>query len=119
MKQTKVWGTTTKLFERNETSTHLIEIEAGGYCSKHMHVSRYNEFFVLHGMLEVIVWREDSALKDTTIISDGERTIVEPGVYHQFRCMTPTTAIEFYWADDGEECLDDDIQRETFGGKSE
>jgi len=117
MKQTKVWGTTTKLFECNDTSTHLIEVEPGGYCSKHKHEYRYNQFYVQHGMIEIIVWREDSQLKDVTILSDGETTVVPPGVYHQFRCMTATVALEFYWSDDGNPCLDSDIDRETFGGK--
>ena len=117
MKQSKIWGTTTKLFEHNDTSTHMIEVDAGGYCSKHLHEYRYNEFFVQHGMMEVIVWREDSGLKDITILSDGEKTIVPPCVYHQFRCMTPTVAMEFYWTEGGNPCEDNDIHRETCGGK--
>jgi len=117
-KASKVWGTTTKLFEANNTSTHLIEVEAGGYCSEHLHEHRHNEFFVKHGMIEIIVWREDSGLKDVTILSDGESTVVPPGVYHMFRCMAPTIALEFYYTDSDNPCLDSDIVRKTCGGKS-
>jgi len=112
MKYNKIWGTTSPIFCLNNVEVHRIEINTGGYCSKHIHKHKYNMFFVESGKLEVKQWQADSELIDRTILSTGEQTIVSPGVPHQFHALENTIAYELYWVSlEGE-----DIIRETHGG---
>jgi len=110
----KVWGNTTKLFDKNNVEMHRIEVEAGGFCSKHNHQSKYNLFFVEEGELKIYIYREyaGKVLEDITTLKTGDTTYVEPGVPHMFRATEHTIAFEIYWV-----TLDvNDIVRETVGG---
>ena len=112
MKQGKVWGKTELItLIPGVLEFHRIEIASGGTCSKHLHQSKTNGFFVESGVLEIRVWQNDYKLVDKTILHPGEYTSVPPGVYHQFVALKPTVAFELYYA----ELKSDDIKRETVG----
>lgn len=112
MKAGKVWGKTEALFARNNVEVHRIEVEKGGYCSKHKHANKWNMFFVESGELEVIVWK-GGEVHDSTILQAGDNTAVPPGEFHQFKAVTDVIAYEMYWV----ELNANDIVRETVGGK--
>jgi quercetin dioxygenase-like cupin family protein len=112
MKAGKIWGKTEALFGHNNVEIHRIEIDAGGYCSKHYHKNKWNMFFVESGELEVIVWNGD--VQDSTILNAGESSAVPPGDFHQFRAVTDVIAFEVYWT----QLNANDIVRETVGGRS-
>ena len=112
MKAGKIWGKTEALFSRNNVEIHRIEIEKGGYCSKHKHEHKWNMFYVESGELEVIVWKDGGA-HDSTVLISGDNNAVPPGEFHQFRAITDVIAYEVYWTELGA----DDIVRETIGGK--
>jgi len=42
MKSGKIWGTTERIEANGVFEFHRIEIEAGGYCSKHLHKHKWN-----------------------------------------------------------------------------
>jgi mannose-6-phosphate isomerase-like protein (cupin superfamily) len=112
MKSGKAWGVTRELITRNGVGVHHIEIDAGGYCSKHRHVHKCNLFYVVHGQLEVEVWKSDYPLVDRTLLSANEQMVVAPGEYHRFRAISPVQALEIYWTE-----LDEaDIERDECGG---
>jgi mannose-6-phosphate isomerase-like protein (cupin superfamily) len=113
MKAGKIWGKTEALFNQNNVELHRIEVERGGYCSKHKHEHKWNMFFVESGELEVIVWT-GGGVHDSTLLIQGDNTAVPPGVFHQFRAITDVVAYEIYWTD----LSADDIVRETVGGKA-
>jgi len=113
----KVWGNTAKLFSLNNVEIHRIEVEKGGYCSKHSHKSKYNLFYVEDGELEIYIYRTDAgeAIRDETVLGAGGSTYVEPGVPHMFKANQRTIAFEIYWVE-----LDErDIRRENVGGKAD
>ena len=113
--QGKVWGTTRSLFCHNNVECHLIDFKKGGYCSQHVHRSKYNRFVVLRGVLQVLQWaNSNSDVPDVTILSGGDVCDVAPGIMHCFEAESDGEAIEIYWSD-----LDpDDIDRcGTCGGK--
>lgn len=112
MKAGKVWGKTEAIFARNNVEIHRIEVEKGGYCSKHRHDHKWNMFFVESGELEVVVWKGDDS-HDSTLLLSGDNTAVPPGESHQFRAVTDVIAYEVYWT----ELNTNDIVRETIGGK--
>ena len=108
----KVWGKTENVFTNHNFEFHRIEVNAGGYCSKHKHVHKYNGFFVESGKLVVSVWKSGYDLVDKTEISAGQFHVVPPGEFHVFEALEDTVAFELYWA----EFDSNDIVRENHGG---
>ena len=111
----KVWGNTKDIFSKNNVEVHRIFGKKNGYCSKHRHEHKYNLFFVERGSIKVSIWKE-YGLVDETILEDQEKTVVDPGQYHQFEILIDdTVAFEIYWVE-----LDSkDIEREDVGGLKE
>ena len=111
IKEGKVWGQTIPLLQSPAVEIHRINIELGGYCSKHAHQSKYNAFYVLSGELEIKRWK-DYKLVDSTWLKKYDWSIVPPGEYHQFMAHQKTEALELYWT----ELNHNDIMRENVGG---
>lgn len=112
MIKSKIWGTTEKIFDKNNVELDRIHIKKGGYCSKHYHKTKYNLFYVENGVLEIKVQENDSKITNSTILYTGQSTIIEPGKLHIFIAIEETVAYEFYWTELDQE----DIVRQTFGG---
>lgn len=112
MKHGKVWGSTEEIFSNGITSTHLIKIRKGGYCSEHRHERKTNKFHVILGELEISIW-EDRDTVDKTVIEAGQSTTVPFGVWHQFRALTDVLCLEVYEV----KFSGEDITRRTQGGK--
>lgn len=115
MIQGKVWGSTRKLFARNNVEIHRIEAKQWRTCSKHRHAHKVNVFFVERGLLAVDVWKKDYPLVDRTLLGPGESTAVKAGEYHRFVAYEDTVAFEIYYV----ELDENDIERETCGGAVE
>jgi quercetin dioxygenase-like cupin family protein len=111
IKEGKVWGQTMPIITNPSVEVHHINVELGGYCSKHAHQSKYNAFYVLSGELEIKRWK-DYKLVDSTWLKKYDWSIVPPGEYHQFMAHQKTEALELYWT----ELNHNDIMRENVGG---
>ena len=108
----KVWGITSKIFDKNNVEIHRIVGKAARYCSKHKHDHKFNMFFVEKGEVNIRIWKNDYDLVDTTILKESQSCIVPPGEYHQFEITKDSIAYEIYWVE-----LDTkDIVRENVGG---
>ncbi len=106
----KVWGRTIELFHNNTTSTHYLEIKAGGYCSEHKHAQKANIFFIIEGKLEITEWPD--APEHITILKPGDVYAVPTDIWHRFRAIIDVKCIEIYnYMYDGK-----DIKRRTVGG---
>ena len=111
----KVWGNTQLIFRNNNFEIHRIEVNKGGFCSKHKHNHKSNGFFMESGELEIQVWKMDYNLCDKTLLKPKQFSIVKPGEFHMFLALTDVIAYEIYWVD-----LDpSDIVREICGGVKE
>lgn len=110
--QGKIWGKTELLFNKNNVEVHRITGKLGGYCSKHLHESKFNMFFVEKGRLKIKTWM-DYDLVDETTLEEDQQCIISPKVPHMFEVLEDDTiAFEIYWVE-----LDSkDIQRENVGG---
>lgn len=108
----KVWGATRHILTRNGVSVHHIEIDAGGYCSKHAHVHKVNGFYCIGGEVEIICW-QPSGMVDTTVLQSGDWHEVQPGIVHQFKTARGAAVLEIYWT----ELEDGDIIRQSRGGR--
>ncbi|SVE31729.1 uncharacterized protein METZ01_LOCUS484583, partial [marine metagenome] len=49
--QGKVWGNTREIFLNHNFEIHRIEVDKGGFCSKHKHKNKINAFFIEKGKL--------------------------------------------------------------------
>lgn len=114
MKAGKVWGFTEALFDKNNVEINKIKINAGGYCSKHLHLHKHNIFYILQGELEIEVWKKDYELLDITHLRAGQSTDVSPGEYHRFKAKLDCIALEIYYT----ELSSEDIERDICGGKN-
>ena len=122
MRQGKNWGYTTEFFRNAMVSAHHLEIKEGGYCSEHKHKHKYNLFYVITGVLELTIWRDEERVdknfnpvsdgKDVTIIEAGQSTAISPGFYHKFKGLTKCDCIEIYQV----LLIEPDIERRTMGG---
>lgn len=97
MKHGKVWGETEELIDGPMCSVHRLKIKKGSRCSMHRHAHKSNWFFVISGMLRIVVEKNDYDLTDTTELRAGEFTSVPPGEYHRFEAVTDVDALEGYF----------------------
>ena len=47
--QGKVWGKTQEIFKNSNFELHRIEVNKGGFCSKHKHIHKINAFYIEKG----------------------------------------------------------------------
>jgi mannose-6-phosphate isomerase-like protein (cupin superfamily) len=118
MKYSKIWGLTKSLLDNPNFELHRIDIKKGGYCSKHYHKNKHNYFYVVSGILQIDVFREDSDKKivDSTILGPDESTSVPPTCIHKFIALEDTIAFELYWTTNQTYLEKDDIVRFDQGG---
>lgn len=114
-RQGKAWGQTSLLYRAPHLQVHLLEIDAGGFCSEHRHTRKVNTFHIIRGRLEVRIWPSSLAQPDTTELEAGESMTIPVGVYHQFKAIENTTCLEIYEAAE----IDEDIERRTTGGRQD
>lgn len=100
-KEGKIWGLNYPVFNKNNVEVHLLRIKKGGFCSKHLHKFKYNQFIVLEGKLQVIAWKETEKgeIEDVTTLEKGQELTIAPNEYHRFRAMEETLALECYWVE--------------------
>lgn len=108
----KIWGSTSEIFRAPHLQIHLLDIEKGGYCSEHRHAQKTNEFIVLIGCLEILTWPTEGGNPDRTVLRSDEQTRIPAGVWHQFRAIEKSLALELYEPAP----VDQDIERRTHGG---
>lgn len=114
MKSGKSWGETIALLSVPGVEVHRIEIEAGGYCSRHCHRTKFNAFIVESGRLEVKVWKEGGLIDKTELFAQ-DVMVVPPGEDHQFfnpDLLSTTSVYEVYWS----QMCPHDIVRKSQGG---
>ena len=96
-KQEKSWGTSEELHRDAARRVCVIDVQAGGRCSLHLHRFMTNIFVVTNGELHVTVWDED-ATHTVRRLTAGDSLIVAAGQPHQFVAQTDVTAYEVYHA---------------------
>lgn len=102
------WGERIRTFEWDGGIVTILSLEPNQRCSWHKHVTAYNQFYVISGVLGV---KTDKGY--TTKLNPGQSFTVEPGVYHEFQTYEEHAVIEeiaFVTYDVN------DIQRESLGG---
>ena len=55
----KPWGTSERLVDDGSVQLERIQIVSGGYSSIHVHVEKWNQFWVAYGALVVVVFDQN------------------------------------------------------------
>ena len=110
----KVWGDTSVLIQTPLVELHKINIKSGYRCSEHKHEHKWNGFYVISGVLEIHVAKNNYDLTDITTLRAGDFTTVRPGEFHWFNCVEDCVALELYYP----EAISEDIVRRSVGGKA-
>lgn len=112
----KPWGKSHCVFNNGLFESHVIYVSKGGFCSQHYHEHKYNRFYVISGMLNVIEYlnKDDTTkvLENTITLEAMDFYDIKPGVLHKFHAITDVVACEIYWPFHSNE----DIIRKTTGG---
>lgn len=113
----KVWGRTRCLVSSEFYSAHLLDTNAGCYCSAHFHRERANRFICVSGRIAVVEWMPSGTVR--TVLSADMTYDVPSLVLHQFQVLESGLVVEEYWPDRGGTVRDDDIVRLSTGGTLE
>ena len=106
----KVWGNSRCIFKSDTSTTHLVNIKRGGYCSEHCHAKMTNRFVILSGKINVTVYRNNIPINN--LLTESEIFDVSPDIYHRFEALEDSVIIEIY-----EDKIDkNDIIRRTESG---
>ena len=108
----KVWGHSDRIEWNPFMSFHRAAVNAGYRCSKHLHVNKWNGFFVESGSLNIVVYDEND-MQTVTGLEAGQYLSVPPGVKHRFESIEDTVLFEIYWPAEQVE----DIVRDDEGGR--
>lgn len=117
MKEEKNWGITRRVYQGPVNELYHLSVKRGGFCSEHRH-NKYNLFYVLSGLLEISIWRNEDGeeeLIDVTKLGPEEVSAVPPGFWHKFRALEATECMELYYTI----LQTEDIDRRTKGGVEE
>lgn len=117
--EAKVWGAARHVFASPHAAVSILDTQAGGYCSRHLHSQRVNRFIVQTGSIDVVEYDlsgEDEVYRLT--LGPGDVHDVEANVIHRFEVNEPGLVIEVYYpADERCKVSHDDIVRLDIGGK--
>lgn len=113
-KNIKVWGHTQTILLTEDVHIAIANLNKGGYSSIHSHTDTWNRFFVISGLLEIKVFRNEQ--EEITQLRPGEALDIEPLLEHQMAALEDTQIIEMYWAENGAVVDPKDIVRRTNGG---
>jgi len=111
--QTKVWGRTRQLFHAPFGSVHELELEAGGYCSAHLHRDRINVFRLIEGDVRVVYL--DGLHIRPYELHPGNVCEIPINIGHQLQVFAPEKMIKIYHPKNGKTVRVDDSRRDTVG----
>ena len=112
MKIGKVWGETKPWLVTPLVEIHRVSAKKDSWSSKHYHEHKWNAFYVISGILEITVFKDEYELEDVTELGPDEMTTVKPGEWHLFRAVEDCKFLEIYYL----EPLKEDIIRDGVGG---
>lgn len=100
------WGRWTRLYMDDQVELRRLEVEEGGYCTRHYHREQANVLFVVRGMLRVMFFGNDPDQMPKApgtwymLVPAGVESrltnceTIEPITIHQFHAETPVIAYE-------------------------
>jgi mannose-6-phosphate isomerase-like protein (cupin superfamily) len=103
----KSWGEKWNLFQNDLCEVSILYLQPNQRCSWHTHKAKFNQFFVIEGVLYV---KTESGV---AIVETNQIFTTRPGEMHEFQTGSEPATIQeiMYVKYDAE-----DIQRETIGG---
>jgi len=115
----KVWGRVKHVFASPQASVSYLETKKNTRCSIHYHQERANQFIVIEGCIMVERFSDENLFSalDEHILTENCIYTVPCGVWHRFKALQDSRAIEVYFpGKEGGICRMDDIVRHDVGG---
>lgn len=94
----KAWGAVRHVFDNVNAAVSVLQVEKGGFSSRHFHRERVNRFIVISGCIDVVTYSytgEDETSR--TALFAGDVFDVEPYVVHRFEVIESGLVVEVYW----------------------
>ena len=85
----KIWGTNEERHSNDVSSVNILRVKKGGTCSLHTHDSKFNTFYVISGLLRLIL-----PYVTKINIAPGKSFTVFPRSEHKFQALEDTVAVE-------------------------
>jgi mannose-6-phosphate isomerase-like protein (cupin superfamily) len=103
----KSWGEKWNVFQNDLCEVSILYLQPWQRCSWHRHQAKFNQFFVIEGLLFV---KTDTGI---ATVKKHEIFTTRPGEYHEFQTHATGAVIQeiMYVKYDS-----NDIERETIGG---
>ncbi len=117
-RERKVWGWVRHAFSSPLCAVSILEVEAGGYCSKHWHTDRVNRFMVHSGIIEVVEYDKYGEREIVRVrLQSGDVHDVHVHITHRFEALESGVVIEVYWPKNHASIVSlSDIERLDTGG---
>lgn len=112
-KNVKIWGHTQSIFLNEDAHIAYAELKKGGNSSRHHHRKAWNRFFVVKGILEITVYRNEQ--EENIRLNKGECIDIEPLLDHRMAAIEDCSIIEMYWTEDSSIVDPGDIERKDTG----
>lgn len=103
----KSWGEKWNLFQNDLNEVSILYLKPNQRCSWHRHTAKFNQFFVIEGLLYV------KTAAGTAEVGKNQIFTTRPGEMHEFQTKKQPAIIQeiMYVKYDAE-----DIEREKIGG---
>lgn len=92
----KPWGWTVDLMTEPTLQISMLDIEAGGECSRHFHRDKKNRFYVRSGVLLVRWWIREGLPAGMVRLEPGNWIELPANLVHQFFAPEPCRVLEIY-----------------------
>lgn len=114
----KLWGENRSIFCGHAVEVHHASIRRGGYSSQHRHRAKANDFYVVSGELEILVYTDKGHVipLERHVLKAGQKMTTPPNLWHRFNALTDVELIETYWLHTIDPA---DIDRHDVGGLRE
>jgi mannose-6-phosphate isomerase-like protein (cupin superfamily) len=111
----KLWGQNRCFMYSHTFEAHHASIKKGGFSSRHRHLAKFNQFYLVSGRLLVHRFAEggDDEPFDTVLLESGKHWTAVPREWHRFEAEEDCELIELYWNDSIDP---QDIERRDQGG---
>lgn len=73
----------------------VIELRQGMVRGNHYHLKKQEWAYLIEGNAELVVEDRESQTREVLVLQSGDGVVIEPGVAHAYRPLSPGRAIEF------------------------
>lgn len=97
----KSWGRE-EIIHNGDYCCKLLVYTERKFSSKHYHRKKHETFYVVSGKFVIQIGEIAPCVR---ILAPGDTVVLEPGIVHRLRCLSPGTIVESSTHDDPDDCV--------------